>query len=73
MFKTFHLSVSTFDFLLLCPFHTENVNFISNSKTTPFPKRRSFNFEVKGKIDILLGFFVRNEQSERKLNFDTPK
>jgi hypothetical protein len=73
MFKTFHLGVSNSDFLSLCPFRTENANFILDSKTTPFPKRHNFSFGVKGKIDIPLGFSVRNRQSERKLKFNTPK
>jgi hypothetical protein len=67
--KKFLLDVSNFDFLSLCPFHTEN----SSQCQLPFPKRRGFNFEVRDKIGILLGFFVRNEQSERKPNFNTSK
>jgi hypothetical protein len=73
MFKISHLRLPNFDFLSLCLFHTENANFTLNLKTTPFPKQHSFSFGVKDKIGILLGFYVRNEQSERKPNFDTPK
>ena len=49
-----------------------NVNFTPDSKTTLFSKRRYFSFGVRGKIDITLEFSERNEQSERKSNFDTP-
>jgi hypothetical protein len=73
MFKTSHLGVSNFGFLSLYPFRTENANFAPGFKTTPLPKRHSFSFGVRGKIGILLGFFVRKGQSERKPNFDTPK
>jgi hypothetical protein len=52
MFKTSHLGVSNSDFLSLCPFCTKNANFTLDSKTTLFPKRCSFSFGVRGKIDI---------------------
>jgi hypothetical protein len=73
MFKTAHLSVSNFGFLSLCPSRTENVNFIPDSKTIPFPKQHSFNFGVRGKIDIPLRFSVWNGQSKRKPNFNITK
>jgi hypothetical protein len=73
MFKNSYLGVSNFGFLSLCLFHTENANFTTGSKTTPFPKRYSFSFGVRGKIDIAFGFSVRNKQSERKPNFNTPE
>jgi hypothetical protein len=74
MFKTSHLGILNFGFLSLYPFRTKNANFIPDSKPTPFPKRRSFSFEVKGKIGIPLGFSVHGmDKSERKPNFDIPK
>jgi hypothetical protein len=73
MLKNSHLGVSKFGFLSLYPFCTENANFTTNSKITPFSKRRGFSFGIKGKIDIPLEFFIRNEQSERKSNFDIRK
>jgi hypothetical protein len=57
----------------LCPFRTENANVTLNSKITPFSKRRSFSFGVNDKIGILLEFFIRKGQNEKKLNFNTPK
>jgi hypothetical protein len=76
MFKNSYLGILKSHFLSLCPFRTENplqCQFYPNSKTIPYPKRRGFSLGVRGKIDIALGFFVRNGQSERKPNFDTPK
>ena len=58
IFKTSHLGVSNFGFLSLYPFRTENVNFIPDSKTTPFPKRHSFSFGVRGKISNPLEFSI---------------
>ena len=56
MLKNYHLGISIL----------RNANFIPNSKTIPFLKWHRFSFRVRDKIGIVLGFFIRNEQSKRK-------
>jgi hypothetical protein len=73
MFKTSHLGVSNFNFLSLCLFRTENPNGMSILPLTPKLKLRRFGNGVVLESKVKLAFFVRNGQSERKSEFDTPK
>jgi hypothetical protein len=76
MFKTPHLGVSKFSFLLLFPFRTKNHNAMSILSLTPKLKPRRFGNSIVLKLGVnwhCEGFSVRNEQSERKPKFDTPK
>ena len=73
MFKTSHLDISKFDFLLLCLFHTENLNGMPILPITPKLKLHRFENDVILELRVKLTFFVRNEQRERKSKFNTPK
>jgi hypothetical protein len=73
MFKTFHLGVSKFGFLSLCPFHTENPNGMPILPLTPKLKLHRFGNGVVLELGVKLLFYVRNGQNERKSKFDTPK
>jgi hypothetical protein len=62
MFKTFHLVVSNFGFLFLCPFHTRNLNRMSilPQNYTSFWERCSCGF--RGKIGIAKDFLYERDK-----------
>jgi hypothetical protein len=73
MFKTSHLGVSKFDFLSLCPFHTEKPNAVPILPLTPKLKSCHFGNGVVLELGVKLTFSVWKGQSERKPKFDTTK
>jgi hypothetical protein len=75
-FKTSHLGVSKFDFLLLCPFQIENPNGMPILPLAPKLKPRRFGNGVVLESGVKLALrriFCTKEESEGKPKFNTPK
>ena len=73
MFKTSHLGISKFGFLLLYPFRIENPNGMPILPLTLKLKLCRFGNNIVLESEVKLAFFVQKGQSERKPKFDTPK